>query len=701
MMDMGTLPSLREELTLHTGPAQADGSPTWTIRDPLRNRYFRIGWAAFEMLRRWHLGSAAQVARAVRDETTLSVGETEVADLAGFLTRQQLTAPLGIEAVRALAALALAERQSWWTWLLHHYLFFRIPLIRPDRFLAATLPMVRWLGGVWFRLSTLAALMTGLFLAGRGWDQFAASFVDTLSPAGMLSYAVALSAVKVAHELAHAYTARHFGCRVPTMGLAFLVMWPVLYTDVNETWMLPSRRQRLTVGAAGILAELSVAAWATLAWGLLPDGPVRQAAFVLAALTWVSSLMVNLSPFMRFDGYFLVMDALEVPNLHPRAFALARWQIREWLFGLNEPPPERLPAISHAALVAFAVLVWVYRLALFLGIALLVYHFFVKVVGVILFAVEIGWFVIMPLWSEIREWRRRRDTIAAAGRWRWGAVAATLLLVTAIFPWPIRIEAPALIRAREQSVLYLPAPARMGQWLARPGDAVRQGQPVIRFSSPDLDLRLTVIEARLAGRQADLDGTRLDFANRDRMLVLAEEVAHLQAERDAVVAESARLTLSAPHDGIVADPAPDLSPGDWVSPHLPLALIRGQTQGLAVAYVTESDLRRLGPDATVTLVPTSLDQPRLVGRVESEDTAPVRTLPEPVLATVNGGRIAARSTQSGLVPDQPLTRIAIALDGPPPAHETTATALIEAGGESPVARLARSVLVVLIREWGV
>src|SRR3569833_2826403 len=120
--------------------------------------------------------------------------------------------------------------------------------------------------------------------------------------------------------------AKRYGCRVPTMGVAFLVLFPVAYTDVNDEWRLRERRQRLAVGADGMLTELAVAAWATLARVMLPEGELRNTTFVLATFTWISSIAIITSPFMRFDCFFLLSDWLDFPNLHQRAFALGRWQ---------------------------------------------------------------------------------------------------------------------------------------------------------------------------------------------------------------------------------------------------------------------------------------------------------------------------------------------------------------------------------------
>src|SRR5262249_2899006 len=148
----------------------------------------------------------------------------------------------------------------------------------------------------------------------------------------------------------------------------------------------------------------------------------------------------NASPFMRFDGYFLLSDWLDMPNLHARAFALARWDLRERLFALGEAPPERFPRAREIGLIVFAWATWIYRLALFLGIAVLVYPFFVKAVGIGGFAVGIGWFVLLPLGSEVRAWRQRWPVIRARPRARRTAAVATAALALVVVPWPVPVS---------------------------------------------------------------------------------------------------------------------------------------------------------------------------------------------------------------------------------------------------------------------
>ena len=178
----------------------------------------------------------------------------------------------------------------------------------------------------------IAGALVALFLVSREWESYTHSLIEMLTLDGLLWMGVALSATKVLHELGHGLAARRFGCRVPSMGVAFLVLWPVLWTDTTEAWRLVRRRDRLLIDASGMLAEISVAVLATIAWAVLPDGHARNAAFTLSSSTWLLTLLVNTSPLMRFDGYYLLSDLLDIPNLQDRAFRLTRWRIREWLF---------------------------------------------------------------------------------------------------------------------------------------------------------------------------------------------------------------------------------------------------------------------------------------------------------------------------------------------------------------------------------
>jgi putative peptide zinc metalloprotease protein len=692
---------LREELTLYPGGAAPDGSPTWTLHDPARNQFFRIGWNVFEILQRWHLADTAKIIAAVKKETTLEIDRQDVEAVATFLATNQLLQVTRREETARLVDTAAKARHSWGKALLHHYLFFRIPLARPDAWLERWLPYLRWIGTNAFRNVVLGMLALGLFLIGQQWDSFVHTLRDTFSWEGLASYAVALAGVKVLHELGHAFTAKHFGCRVPTMGVAFLVLWPVLYTDTTDIWKHPSRRARLAVGCAGVAAELTIAAFASVAWALLPDGPIRDAAFVLATTTWISSLLINLSPMMRFDGYFVLSDLLGMPNLHTRSFALARWRLRRTLFGLDDDPPEPLLPHVERGLVWFAFAVWIYRLVLFIGIAVLVYHFFIKAVGILLFAVEIGWFIVRPIMSEIEEWRRRSKDILATKRTRVTLAATTLVLLAALLPLQRSVNAPARFGPNEQYKLFIPADARIESIAVREGQQVQSREILFQLASPDLENKLRKLEGRIAVLQYQLEAAGFEDALRDASQLLRGELTTTIAEREGLLQQRERLIIRAPASGEVVDIMPNLSNGHWLGRNQRLATIHSREHRTIEAWVAENAVQRLRVGGSAVFYSETAGRARINGRITQIDPASTRVFNDPLLTSAAGGSIPVRTQEQQLLAERALYRVLIEADGDAPMTQILrGSAHLEASGESLLASTWRAVLAVLWRESG-
>lgn len=633
------LPRLREDLALLPGPPARDGSPTWTIHDPARDRYIRIGWKAMEMLARWGLGRAAAVARAVSRETTAHTTPAEVEGLARFLHINDLVVADDPAAVARLTERKAARRTGLLHRAVHNYLFFRIPLARPDAFLKATLPLAAPFFTAGWRWAVALAALLGLFLVSRQWDVFAAGFADLMSWDGAVVLAGTLAVVKILHELGHGYTARRHGCPVPSMGVAFLVLWPVLYTDTTHAYRLVSRRQRLEIAAGGIMVELAVAALATLMWGLLPDGPLRTAAHAAATITWVGTLAINLNPFMRFDGYYLLADALDIPNLQDRAFALGKWWLRETLFGLEEPPPEAFRPGLRRFLVAYAVAVWVYRFFLFLGIALLVYGLAFKALGIILMTIEIVWFIALPVVRELRAWWARRHRARFNRQTAMTLAALGLLAAAAVVPWPWPVAAPAVLLPAEAGAVHAPVAARVSAVHVRPGDRVSAGDPLVTLESPDLAFEAERAGRRIASLELLVQREAAVAENAENTAVLRRELETTRALARGLVELSGALVLRAPVAGRVTDMAAALAAGQWVRPDLRLARVVGDGVR-AVAFVAAGDLVRIEAGAAARFVGEDPLAAALPLTVTAVDPAAVLTLDQPVLASTRGGPLA-------------------------------------------------------------
>ncbi|EJM98608.1 HlyD family efflux transporter periplasmic adaptor subunit [Herbaspirillum sp. YR522] len=696
------LPALREELALLPGPVLADGQPSHTLHDPVRNQFFQIDWPTFEILRRWHLGQAGAVADAVSRDTTLQLGPGEVDEALLFLRDNQLLRPAAGTA--ADYATRLRQRRGGWHHrLLHNYLFFRIPLVRPDAWLGRWAPRLGLFYSPLFLVLTLAALACGAIEMLRQWDSFCATLVDTISWQGLASYGLALTAVKVLHELGHAITAKRFGCRVPTMGVAFLVLWPVAYTDTNEVWKLTARHRRLAVVGAGVLTEMAVAAWSTLAWALLPDGTLKSLAFLLATTTLMATLAINASPFMRFDGYFFLSDWLQMPNLHARAFALARWDLRERLFALGQPAPENFPRARRTGLILFAYATWVYRLVVFLGIAALVYAFFIKAVGIFLFMLEIGWFVLRPLTQELKTWKTLWPAIAGSRRSRFTALLALLLLLSLLVPWPTRMSTSALLRPAQQMLLYAPAHAQVQAVPVAEGQHVAAGTLLLQLSSAELEGRLRAARARQRRLQWQVSSAPFDAEQRALWQVAQEQLGTTEAEIAAIQADAVRYAPVAPFAGVLRDLSPEVQPGVWLSQQEPLARLVSDRDSTVVTYLDEDQAHQVRIGDSARFHADTPEGPGARLEVIEVDRDASRTLPEPELASLFGGTIVAREKNGQVYPERPVYRVTLKVREAGSAaaqHAWRGTVMLNGQWAVPAWRYLRGALVVIRREAG-
>lgn len=697
------LPRLRDDVTLVPGADDVGGWRTYVLVDPVRNRYYRIGWREFEMLARWDAVTPAAMLERLHSETTLTATEHDVEALLNYLSRHHLLAITGANGIDALVKTRKAAQRDVFSWLLHHYLFIRIPLARPDAFLTRTAGWVAWMYRPGFALAMAALAVLALVLVGRQWEGFMATFPYTFGPWGLAGWGAALGLAKIIHELGHAYTLKRFGGRVPSMGVAFLVMWPVLYTDTSAAYTLTRRRQRLAVAAGGVAAELIVAVLALLLWSFLPDGPARTALFMLSTTSWITTLAINMSPLMRFDGYYLLSDLMGVPNLQERAFALARWHLRRLLLGWREPKPEQPPLARERAMLAYALAAWVYRLVLFVGIAFMVYHLFFKLLGLVLFAVEIWWFVARPLVTELAEWWHRRADVRVNRHLLTTAAAVTLATLALVVPWNATIEAPAIAQAAPRAQIFPPFPARIAQLMVKEGDSVTEGQVLARFDAPDMAKDVAAAEADWT--EINWRAQHADFHDRlrDRATVLERELATAQARRNGARQMLAQQSLVAPVAGQVRDVLQGLEPGLWVGREDRLAVIAGAGWAIT-AYVPEADISAIAEGASARFIPESPLLPSLTLTVKRIDRGAARTLEGFWLSSTRGGPIAAREAKSGTppIPHEAQYRVILTPTGTAdlPPQVVRGWVRIDAEHRSAAARLLRSVVAILVREAG-
>lgn len=698
------LKAIREELQLLKGAPTISGKPTWMIFDPVQHRYFEIDFEIFEILTLWNrFENSDQLVAAARKEQARELTLARIYDVTRFIDQNNLALEPIDGGWRTFANRRERKKVSAFAWLIHNYLFIKVPLVRPSRFLKALFPYVAFLFTRTMLWVMITIGMVGLYLVSRQWDSFLSTFSDFFSFDGAITYAITLVFVKILHELGHALMATRFGCRVPTMGVAFLVMFPVLYTDVTDAWKLRSRRQRLLIGGAGLLVELSLASIATFMWAFLPDGGLKSITFVIATISWIMSVAVNLNPLMRFDGYYLLSDGLGIANLQSRSFSFGRWKLREVLFNLGAPPPEALPAKTIRIMTIYAWAIWVYRFFLFIGIAFLVYAFFFKALGVLLFAIEIVWFIARPFWSEVKEWPAMSKKIFRRSRVyiTMGVVAALAALI--ILPVSGRIDVPVMVEPASYERVFPPSAAKLIEINTHVGETVSKGQILFRFQSTNLDqsVKLNRIKTNLIN--ARLARVAVDEKDKSQFLPLQQERASLLAELNGLRQEQNQLVVRAAMAGRVKDVNRQLHVGRWVKVSDRLLTIVKGNDYVAKGYVLERDLWRVKQGDKGQFVPDDYLVKKSSVKVEEISLASSSQLELKPLASVFGGQVASRKSDNGeVVPVGAAYQVTLVFNGQP--DDTTKVsrgiARIEGVPESIAAQVWRQVLRVLVRESG-
>ena len=635
------LPSLRDDLKLLEQQTDEYGDARWLIFDAAQNRYFSISRRALEMLRHWQGGQTTQAYLDSLKEKGIEADAGDLDELILFLARNDLIRSRDAAGAERLVKRAQAGKKSTEATLLHNYLFVRIPLLKPDDFLTRTLPMVSWLYHRATVFFVIALGVLGLFLVSRQWDSFISTFRESLSAAGFIYYGLAFVVIKIMHEFAHGYAAKRLGCRVASMGLALIVLFPILYTDTTDTWRVKDRAQRMRVVLAGLKLEIYVACLATFFWAILPDGQWRSAAFYLATTGWLTSALVNLSPLLRFDGYYFFSDWIGVENLQHRGFALGRWQLRRWLFGLDDPCPEQWDRRKRRTVLLYAYATWIYRFFLFLGIALLVYHLAFKVLGIFLFVVEIYWFIARPIFKEIAVWWARRADMKPS-RPRLAAVVAIFMFVCWLaIPLPRQMNLPAVLDVQRQSV-FAPESARVAEVFIESSASVSRGEPLMQLEAPALSAQ----RERLAiQRRAAEDALADAQMQRGALPLLRDRLADIEERERALEARLSALLILAPRDGVVESRSLPES-GEWVSQSQELLQIVERAVPRVRAVMTPEQVEKLSDAASARFHAPWPNTRNISVAPRIEAISPIDVLPFPEMSKASGGPLAVSMGQS-------------------------------------------------------
>jgi len=641
------LPTLRPELVLENVQFDKKGQPHWTLQDPIRGKYYRIGWLEFELLSRWSCNDVDALVRFANDETTLNVNRGHVESLITMLTNNELIQFSSEQDLQQLESKSHSANRSLVKSAFSFSMFYRKPLINPDALLTR---MDRKLAPFYahkYLLLTLWATTAAVVLYGIGahWYEFRNTFSLFMTIEGFALFVAVLIVTNTLHEFGHGLIAKHYRCRVTEMGVALIFMLPVCYCDTSDTWRLTDRRQRLLVSAGGLFVELGVATIACLFWLLLPDGIPRTLMFFVAVTSLATSFFINLNPFMKFDGYYLLSDALGVDNLQTRSFANFRWQLRRWLTGSAEDKPHRIPESSHAVMNLYAASTWLYRLILYFTICWMVYQFWFKALGLLLMTGVFITMIVKPVAKEAVVYGGVIKKEGVSIRTLISGAVLLVILMLLVVPLPRKVSAPAMLSSGHASKVFATRPAQVASVHVEAGDKLSAGQAIITLTDPALEYEKHKLTQQLETlKQRKLLETQW----------LAKDVSTQVSDYDIEVYESSlqevqeqieSLRLEASIDSTVTSVPLWLREGVWVNTNEVLAEL-ASSQSLEVRAYVPAAKRDLLEGKSAKFYATSGADAIDLQLVTLANTN-IDVLDDQSLAVANGGVMAVVTSAAG------------------------------------------------------
>ena len=634
-------PRLRGHAQIHRHAYR--GQVWYVVEDRIGGKHHRFNFAAYRVISlmdgRRDMGALWTALMADLNDDTPT--QDDVIRLLGQLHAADLVLADMTPDIAELFERRAKQQRRKWMGRVGNPIALRVPLFDPDRLLKRMLrwfsPWLGWPGA----LLWLAVVMPALVIMPSHWNELSGNAGERLLAShNLLLLALLFPLVKAVHEFAHGLVCRLRGGEVHEMGLMLLVFYPVPYVDVSNASALVSKWQRALIGAAGMLAELFVAAIAFYFWLTLEPGLARAIAYDVAVLASVTTLFFNANPLLRYDGYYILADLIECPNLGVRANRYWQYLAERFVFGVRNPErPDATPG-ERRWFLGYGPLSYVYRLFVAISIALLVAQqfFFVGVlIGIWALLTSVVWPVVKglrALWSAPRFADRgpRIRAVLASG------VALVGLALFAL-PLPYHTSGEGVLWLPERAILRAEGSGFVREVLLASGAALQPGQAVVQSVEPGLAARIDVQTAKVDEIRTQFDAAWGVSQARAQQLEqdLNRELAALARLRD----EADRLMLRSPLAGtLLIDKPADLI-GRFLRKGEVVGYVRTSDAPLVRVVMPQSevDTVRLSTQRVEVKMPQSLSQTWPAQLTRSVPAA-ARQLPSAVLGSKGGGPTA-------------------------------------------------------------
>ena len=641
------------------------GISYWVVKDPVGLKYFRLQPEQYHTLQLLNGDRHLEELRdALHDELpTVRLQLSDIQHLITDLHQKGLVFSNRIGQGASLAKLNFEEKKKKLFNTMRSLLYVRLPGWDPEAVLARLYPLVRWIYPPTTVTLTLLFVISSWVLLAVQFDTFTAQmpeFQQFFSWPNLLYLWITLGTCKVIHEFGHGLSCKHFGGECHAMGVKLLVFSPCLYCDVSDSWMLKSKWQRIAIGAAGMYIEVVISAIAIYIWWNTQSGLIHHLCLNIFFVTTITTVIWNANPLMRFDGYYMMSDFLEIPNLRPKADRLLRDWFGWYCLGIEAKPDPFMPESGRAGFVMFAIAAGLYRWFILAAIMVFLYTvlkpYGLQSIGIALAVVSIVTILfnlVLNIYKQVTAPRNEplsRPKIAISL-----GLLVTVIACTMAVPLPLHIEAMFLVEPHDVRHVYTPVPGRLENRPVQPGDQVTFGDTLATLANPALALeqlrleqqeKVQLIRVSVANALEDRSREELARANRESART---QLAEFQKQIE-------RMTITAPCAGTVVAP-----------PRIPAPPLDSRRDQLGSWHGTPLEDRNrncLLPDRThlLSIAPDSefqavvvIDQGDRNDMVSAEESLGFSGISSPAGLTITSVLPDTPAARAGIVPGDQLT----------------------------------------------
>lgn len=450
-------------------------------------------------------------------------------------------------------------------------LAIRFKGVDPDKFFNAILPYVKWFFHPVTLICCLLLMLAALLLIGIEFDHFRSKlpeFKQFFGPGNLILLSIVLFFTKVLHEFGHGLSCKVLGGECHELGVMILVLTPCLYCNVSDSWMLPSKWKRAGIGIAGVFVECTLASICTFIWWFTKENTLHYLCLNVMFISSISTIVFNINPLLRYDGYYILADLLEIPNMRQKATKIMSQKAQQWFLGMETQEDPFLPKRNQFMFALYTIGAVSYRWVVTASILFFIYQFFdaygLKIIAQIIAAMSLYSLLVMPLWKIGKFFWVPGRIYKVKKSHFYPSLAGLFAIIAAccFIKLPYSIYAPAVLELRSNStvtanVLAPKSGGILSEIYVKDGQRVKAGDKLVTLKNPQLFAELNDLKGQILETERDIQTCEQLGANQEAVARLQEMRARLvglNKAKDAVQVDVDRLTLTAPIDGVVVSP---------------------------------------------------------------------------------------------------------------------------------------------------